>query len=173
MKVSCLLTAPLLWAGMASATVCKPSTPQVCQNILSAPDFSPSSAWIAYFPANQAPADNSWTPTAPCGDYDSCVQITAHQDTALSIQSFTYPYSGAYTASLKYKVLNAGDGSGNLKFGLVTGEAGVTTNAVTSTWETYTIDFTANAGGGSLYLAYTASGFGTIQVTDVQIIACQ
>lgn len=173
MKPSSILAAPLLWAGMATATVCKPKPPPVCQNILQAPDFSPSSDWLAYFAANQTPSGNSWTPTAPCGDYDSCVQITAHQDAILSIQSFTYPYTGAYTASLKYKVLDAGDSSGNLRFGLSASDPGVTTNAVTSTWQTYTIDFTANAGSSSLTLAYTASGISTIQVTDVQIIACQ
>lgn len=184
MKVSCLFTVPLLWTGLAVATACKPkpspssaspsaSPSVVCQNIVQAPDFDPASDWIAEFVAIGAPSDNSWAQVTPCGDYDSCVQITAHDDTGLSIQGITYPYTGTYTASLKYMVINAGDGIGNLNFGLNANDPGVTTSAVSATWLTYTTQFTANAGNGGLYLAFTGHDATTIRVTDVQIIACE
>ena len=114
--------------------------------------------------------DNSWAQVAPCGDYDSCVQMTADENAAVSIQTITFPYTSTYTASLQYMVINAGPGT--LNFRLNPSDPGVTASVVSSTWLTYTTQFTANAGSTSLEIEFSSSSPTTIRVTDVQIIAC-
>ncbi|CAK7213476.1 hypothetical protein SBRCBS47491_001813 [Sporothrix bragantina] len=173
MKVSCLMTAPLLWAGIATAVVCKPKPPPVCTNLLSAPDFDPPTAWIHSSAAINPPSDNSWAQVKPCGDYDSCIQITSHSNAILTIQSFTYPYSGAYTASLKYKVLDPGSGVGTLNFGLDSSDPGAALTTVSDGWQDYTDEYNADAGTHTLVMAVNTGNTVTVQITDVQILACE
>ncbi|CAK7207066.1 hypothetical protein SEUCBS139899_009874 [Sporothrix eucalyptigena] len=188
MKFFSLLAVPIVCAGVATASACKPkpssslssaspsaSPSVVCQNIVQAPDFDPISDWHQLSGNIRPPSDNSWAQTTPCGDYDSCLQMTVDQNAMITLQTITYPYSGTYTASLQYKVINAGTGTGTLNFDLNPNDPGVSISDPSVTWLTYTTQFTANAGTSSLGINFSVNpdSPSTIQITDVQILACE